>query len=443
MAKRTGLYIHIPFCVKKCNYCAFLSFDAEGSPRREYADALVNEITYRAEELEHPAIDTVYVGGGTPSVLDISQMRDIMHAVNKSFNVREDAEITIEVNPATIGRKDGVTLAKLQAYKYMGFNRLSMGVQAMDNDRLHYLGRIHTAENVARDMELIRRKGFDNVNLDLMFSIPGETTKDALQDLRKILEFEPEHISCYSLQIEEGTPFGRMAAEGELTEVPDEEDRRTYHEICRVLRESGYEHYEISNFARMPGGSKGPGFADGSCVASTGHDCSGVKETSPYRSRHNSLYWDMSNYIGVGLGASGFIGGRRYKNITDIDEYINTFSILPGAEGARVIVPLAEDHLNDSFDFISEAVFTGLRRREGITYEEALRAFRTGSESSGAHADSAASAAAKEGFWRIFSDAKDEAEDYAKRGLLIIDNEGLRLTERGIDISNSIMSLFV
>lgn len=386
MSEKTGLYIHIPFCVKKCNYCAFLSFDAETSPRKEYTDALVNEIARRAEQLGHPEIDTVYVGGGTPSVLDISQMRDIMHQVNKSFRVKEGAEITIEANPATLGRKDGVMLAKLQAYKYMGFNRLSMGVQSMDNDRLHYMGRIHTAENVARDMELIRRKGFDNVNLDLMFSIPGETTADALEDLRRILALEPEHISCYSLQIEEGTPFGRMAEEGELTEVSDEEDRRTYHEICRALREAGFEHYEISNFAK-------PG----------------------YRSRHNSLYWDMSDYIGLGLGASGFVGGVRYKNVSSLAEY---FALL--GEGR---LPTGEEHVNTPFDNISEAVFTGLRRREGITYEE--------------------TAGSKDEFWRVFADAEEEAEDYARRGLLIIDNEGLRLTEQGIDISNSIMSLFV
>ena len=406
MTKKTGLYIHIPFCVRKCNYCAFLSFDAETSPRKEYTDALVNEITYRGEQLGHPEIDTVYVGGGTPSVLDISQMRDIMHAVGKSFRVKEGAEITIEANPATLGRKDGVMLAKLQAYRFMGFNRLSMGVQAMDNDRLHYMGRIHTAENVVRDMELIRRKGFDNVNLDLMFSIPGETTEDALSDLERILGLDPEHISCYSLQIEEGTPFGDMAEAGELTEVPDEEDRRTYHEICRVLREAGYEHYEISNFAK-------PGF----------------------RSRHNSLYWDMSDYIGVGLGASGFTDGRRYKNISDIEAYIEAFAKLP-EEGSRIEIPLEEDHLNSSFDNISEAVFTGLRRAEGISYEEAIDAYMRCAEGP-MHEDP------KAAFWRIFAEAKEEAEDYVRRGLLIIDDKGLKLTEQGIDISNQIMSLFV
>lgn len=408
MTDKTGLYIHIPFCVKKCNYCAFLSFGAEGSPRREYADALVMEIGLRGRELGHPVIDTVYVGGGTPSVLDISQMRDIMHAAGKSFNIKEDAEITIEANPATLGRKDGVTLAKLQAYRYMGFNRLSMGVQAMDNDRLRFMGRIHTAENVARDMELIRRKGFDNVNLDLMFSIPGETTEDALEDLRRILRFEPEHISCYSLQIEEGTPFGDMAEAGTLTEVPDEEDRRTYHEVCRVLREAGYEHYEISNFAK-----KDPEDPDG---------------PSPYRSKHNSLYWNMSDYIGLGLGASGFTGGRRYKNTSDLQMYMDAL------DSGRL--PECEEHVNSDFDNISEAVFTGLRRREGISYKEAVGAYvkRSGG---------LLPLTPKDEFWRVFSEAEEEAREYAERGLLIIDDEGLRLTEQGIDISNQIMSLFV
>lgn len=399
--KKTGLYIHIPFCVKKCNYCAFLSFNAETSPRKEYTDALVQEIRNRGETLGHPEIDTVYVGGGTPSVLDISQMRDIMTAVKESFCVKPDAELTIEANPGTLGRKDGVMLAKLQAYKYLGFNRLSMGVQSMDNDRLHYLGRIHTAENIVRDMELIRRKGFENVNLDLIFSVPGESTEDALSDLKKVLELKPEHVSCYSLQIEEGTPFGRMAEEGELTEVSDEEDRRTYHEICRALKEAGYEHYEISNFARQP----------------------------EFRSRHNSLYWNMDDYIGLGLGASGFISGVRYKNTEDLGEYFAAIG-----EGRR---PVSEKHVNTPFDSISEAVFTGLRRREGISYEEAASAYGA------AGGDTAGTAGAEELFWQVFGEAEKEAREYAERGLLVIDDKGLRLTEQGIDISNSIMSLFV
>ena len=415
MNRKRGIYIHMPFCVRKCRYCAFLSFEAEGSPRKEYMDALEKEIKLRAafekdNGTEKP-IDTIYIGGGTPSVMDISSMSEMIKTLRRSFAVRPDAEFTLEANPATLGRKDGVMLAKIQAYKFMGINRLSMGVQSMDNDRLHYLGRIHTAENVVRDMEIIRKKGFDNVNLDLMFSVPGESGDDALSDLEKILEFAPEHISCYSLQIEEGTEFWDMAASGELTEVPDEEDRETYHRICLRLETAGYEHYEISNFAKK------------------GDD---PDAESPYRSQHNSLYWNMDEYIGLGLGASGFINGVRYKNTSDLQEYLAALD-----EGR---LPVTEEHKNTAFDNISEAVFTGLRRAGGICYKEAVCAYleaddaeRKGSESDDFRAL----------FWDIFAEAKPEALDYAERGLLVIDDEGLKLTEQGIDISNSIMSLFV
>ena len=415
MERKRGIYIHMPFCVRKCRYCAFLSFNAEGSPRKEYTDALEKEIKLRAD-LERKngtdrPVDTIYIGGGTPSVMDISSMSEMVKTLRRSFEVRPDAEFTLEANPATLGRKDGVMLAKLQAYKFMGVNRLSMGVQSMDNDRLHYLGRIHTAENVSRDMDIIRRKGFDNVNLDLMFSVPGESGDDALSDLEKILEFSPEHISCYSLQIEEGTPFGEMAESGELTEVPDEEDRDTYHRICRRLREAGYEHYEISNFAKKGDDPDSPG---------------------PYRSRHNSLYWNMDEYIGLGLGASGFINGVRYKNTSDLEEYLSALN-----EGR---LPVAEEYINTAFDNISEAVFTGLRRREGIRYEDAVRAYM---EADDAEKSDISTCACKDFFWNVFAEAEDEAREYAERGLLKIDNEGLKLTEQGIDISNSIMSLFV
>ena len=413
--KKRGIYIHMPFCVRKCRYCAFLSFDAEGSPRKEYTDALEKEIKLRAalekENGTDRLISTIYIGGGTPSVMDIASMSEMVKTLKRSFEMDPDAEFTLEANPATLGRKDGVILAKLQAYKFMGVNRFSMGVQSMDNDRLHYLGRIHTAENVSRDMDIIRRKGFDNVNLDLMFSVPGESSEDALKDLEKILAFGPEHISCYSLQIEEGTPFGEMAESGELTEVPDEEDRETYHRICRRLREAGYEHYEISNFAKKGDDPDAP---------------------SPYRSGHNSLYWNMDEYIGLGLGASGFINGVRYKNTEDLGEYLRALD-----EGR---LPVAEEHVNTAFDNISEAVFTGLRRSEGIRYEEAVRAYM---EAADAEKEAVSADSCRNFFWKVYAEAEDEALKYAERGLLIIDNDGLRLTEQGIDISNSIMSLFV
>ena len=418
MDRKTGLYIHFPFCVKKCNYCAFLSFNADESVRRDYANALMHEIELAGKKYTGQ-ISTIYFGGGTPSIMDVSLMSLIVKAIRKNFDVAPDAEITIEANPGTLGIKDRVVRAKLIAYRSMGINRLSMGVQSMNNDRLHMLGRIHTAENVVRDVTIARELGFNNINLDLIFSVPGESSEDALSDARKIIELGPEHISCYSLQLEEGTPFYEMAEQGKLHEVPDEEDRATYHRICDLLRESGYEHYEISNFARTDAEGKAAGFS--------GAKLSG-KPAGKYRSQHNSLYWNLDEYIGLGLGASGFANGVRYRNETDLEEYLKILS--------QDQLPVMEEKINSDFDNISEAVFTGLRRREGITYEEAKAAYLlNGAEY--------AEMPAEELFWKVFSDAREEAEEYARQGLLIIDENGLRLTEQGIDISNGIMSLFV
>ena len=399
MNKATGIYIHFPFCVKKCNYCAFLSFNADESVRREYANALMKEIELAGRSFSGQ-ISTVYLGGGTPSVMDVALLSLIMKKIRSCFNVKPDAEITIEANPATLGIKDRVVRAKLTAYKYMGINRLSMGVQSMDNNRLTFLGRIHTAENVERDFAIAREMGFDNINLDLIFSVPGESTSDALADARRIIDLGPEHISCYSLQLEEGTPFYRMAEAGEIREISDEEDRKTYHEVVRLLGAAGYEHYEISNFAR-----------DGK------------------RSRHNSLYWNMSDYIGLGLGASGFVNGTRYRNLTDLDEYMKAIS--------EDKLPVMEEHVNSAFDNISEAVFTGLRRIEGISYSDAVSVYRASDGAEDIQGND------EEVFWTIFKDAREEAEKFSEQGLLIIDGEGLRLTSEGIDISNTIMSCFV
>ncbi len=415
MDRKTGLYIHFPFCVKKCNYCAFLSFNADESVRRDYANALMHEIELAGRRFSGQ-ISTVYFGGGTPSIMDVSLMSLIMKAIRRNFDVLPDAEITIEANPGTLGIKDRVVRAKLIAYRSMGINRLSMGVQSMDNVRLHMLGRIHTAENVVRDVNIARELGFDNINLDLIFSVPGESTEDALEDARKIIDLGPEHISCYSLQLEEGTPFYEMAEQGKISEVPDEEDRETYHRIIELLRKSGYEHYEISNFARLEEG----------------------KEHSPFRSQHNSLYWSLDNYIGLGLGASGFMDGIRYRNTDDMEEYFRTL--------AEDQLPVMEEKINSAFDNISEAVFTGLRRKEGITYEEAKAAYLLASEQGTADSGVIAGAeemSADELFWEVFAESRAEAEAYAEQGLLVIDEQGLKLTEQGIDISNGIMSLFV
>lgn len=375
---KAGIYIHIPFCVKKCSYCAFLSGPAGPEVRQEYVNHLVEEIRLRSREV--PEADTIYFGGGTPSLLTPEQIGEILEEVRSAFRISEDAEVTLEANPGTL------TAESLEGYRKTGINRLSMGVQSMDDRRLRYLGRIHTAEEVRRDVKMAREAGFRNINLDLIFAIPGTDVSDAMEDLESIAALEPEHISFYSLQLEEGTSFFRDFEAGKLREVPDETDREMYHRGIRALREKGYRHYEISNFAR-------PG-------------C---------ESRHNSKYWNMAEYVGLGLGASSYTGHRRTVNETDLKAYSEMLD--------RGELAFMEIHENSEADDISEAVFTGLRREEGVRYRDVL-----GSEAA---------------FWEYFREALPEARAYEAGGFLELDDEGLRLTERGIDISNGIMALFV
>lgn len=417
---KRGLYIHIPFCVRKCNYCAFLSFESEPELRRRYAEALVKELRLRGDSMSECTIDTVYFGGGTPSLMETADIESILDEVRKDFVLGNDAEVTIEANPGTLGSSCAEVRRRLAEYRELGINRLSMGVQSMDDSRLRYLGRIHTSSDVIRDAGCAREAGFDNLNLDLIFSVPGETVSDALHDAERITELEPEHISCYSLQLEEGTVFYNMAEAGKLKETDDETDRHTYHEICSFLKSKGYEHYEISSFGRLNG---------------TGEVIFG-EERSVRRARHNSLYWDMSDYIGAGLGASGFLDGRRYRNSSDVRKYM-----LMTDEG---ILPECSDevHLNTPFDNISEAVFTGLRRREGISYREAADAWLRAADSFRS-VGTLSDTECRRLFWRIFEAAKAEALSFSEQGLLIIGSEGMRLTAAGIDVSNTVMSSFV
>ncbi len=514
MRRKAGLYIHIPFCVRKCNYCSFLSFacndlldmdsmhqagrqpseqtraGCDAKFRASYADALIREIKMRANQamfesteegslaqdmrqMGKPMLDTVYFGGGTPSLMDVKDIEIILETIRESFELKEGAEITLEANPGTLAgdciQAGAVDISsnfdtelssdyssdntienrikrRLEEYRRIGINRLSMGVQSLDDDSLRFIGRIHSAKDVIRDYRLAREAGFSNINLDLIFSIPGERAENALADAARLISLDPppEHISCYSLQIEEGTPLCEMIESNNLKEVSDEEDRRTYHEMCKFLTESGYEHYEISNFARQI------------------KPLQIESERSKLRSEHNSLYWNMSDYIAAGLGASGFVGGRRYRNVTSFEDYFDMID--------RGMLPEnpEEEHINTPFDNISEAVFTGLRRREGISYREAIEAYKSssgvdtgrrggeafrrerrfareamGDEASQSWNEAITGSEEAREFWEIYSDAFEEALEYSRRGLLIIDDRGLRLSEEGIDISNAIMSLFV
>ena len=391
-AGNPGVYIHVPFCVKKCNYCAFVSGPASEERRAEYVDALIKEIMLASEgEVEGTYLtggikpqnikcDTIFIGGGTPSLLTVSQIERILDTVRGVFDVTDDAEITMEANPATLDKE------ALAGYLGLGVNRLSMGVQSMDDEVLATLGRIHTVDDVIRDYEAAREAGFNNINFDLMFGVPGTDVEGVVDGVQRVIDLGPEHVSYYSLQLEEGTKFWQDFENGQFHEIPDEVDREMYHRGRMLLKENGYKHYEISNFAK-------PGF----------------------ESRHNSKYWSMADYYGFGLGASSYVKGVRIMNTPDMPEYLATIA------GGRL--PQVDIHVNSEHDDISEAVFTGLRRNFGIKFADIL--------------------GSKEKFYEYYKEVIPALESFEETGHIIIDDEGFTLSNLGIDISNKIMALFV
>ena len=370
--KKLGIYIHVPFCLSRCNYCGFYSNavgDGEGGKdaQTSYVQWLIGKIRERGEEYRKKyLVDTVFIGGGTPTILQPEAIEAIMGAVRESFAVDSDAEITIESNPRT------VTARNLKRYRAAGINRLSIGLQSFDDGLLKRLGRAHDSGDFLETYELARKCGFDNINIDLMFAIPGQTMEQWTDTLDRAVGMAPEHISFYSLQIEDETPFYDEYLEGRLEVVPDELDRAMYHEAIRRLKAAGYEHYEISNAAR-------PGF-----------EC-----------RHNIKYWDFEDYLGIGDSASSFMEGVRFTE-----------------------KPREEYHVNDFADNAGEFMFTGLRRTCGISKTDFKE--RLGRD-----------------FWEVYEGRRKYLQEFFDKGQLIEDGDMIRLSEEGIDISNTIMSIFV
>lgn len=311
-------------------------------------------------------VDTIFIGGGTPSLLSSEAAAAILGAVRESFIVESEAEITIEANPKTLNAE------KLMKYRKIGINRLSIGVQSFDNDILKFLGRIHTAEDALYEFMLARESGFDNINLDLMFGLPNQGMEMWIETLDKAVELNPEHISFYSLQIEEDTAFYDDYIDGKLMPANDDLDRKMYHEAIARLADAGIKQYEISSAAK-------PGF-----------EC-----------RHNLKYWSFEDYLGIGESASSFIHGIR---VTE--------------------EPRAEYHENDDDDSMSEFVFTGLRKISGINKNEFRDRFGRD-------------------LWDVYTSRKNLIEPYIEKGFLIEEDDILRLSEYGFDISNQIMSMFV
>jgi oxygen-independent coproporphyrinogen-3 oxidase len=324
MHQPIGLYVHVPFCVSKCAYCDFASYAGREADIPRYVDAVIQEIARRGAETGHPKADTIFLGGGTPSLLDEIQITRIRNALFQAFSIEEGAEITCECNPGTL------TTPFAQALRKAGFNRLSVGAQARQARLLRLIGRIHNWEKVIASVEIARKVGFDNINLDLIFGLPSQTVSDVRQTLEAAIALSPKHLSCYGLMVEEGTPLCRDIAAGKLA-LPDEDIDRDMYELARqTLAEHGFQQYEISNFARE------------------GYAC-----------RHNVGCWTRVPYLGFGCAAHSFFAECRIMNPSQLDAY------LAGEE------PKTEQISKEEARF--ESMMLGLRMTRGVRNEDFTR----------------------------------------------------------------------
>ena len=288
-----GLYFHVPFCASKCKYCDFYSFAGQETQMDAYVDAMCRAIAAWGARCQGAKVDTVYFGGGTPSLLGAARLGRILTAARAGFALQDDAEITVECNP------DSMTGGLLDALHAMGVNRLSVGVQSASDCELRMLGRRHTFAQAQRAVERAHASGFANLSLDLMYALPGQDAGQALASLQALLALGPVHLSCYALKIEPGTPLAR-----ENVTQPDEDIQADmYLALCDALRQAGFEHYEISNWAK-------PGF----------------------RARHNARYWDLSDYLGIGPSAHSLLGGKRFAYADDLDAFLAAKPPIPEEE---------------------------------------------------------------------------------------------------------------
>ena len=370
------IYIHIPFCIRKCDYCDFLSGPSGPKEQADYVQALLREIQ-AVEEGEGRSVSSIFIGGGTPSVLDERLLGDILKEIRNRFKVEEDAEITIEVNPGT------ANIGKLQAYREMGINRLSIGLQSPQDRELKILGRIHNYGQFLEIYQEARTVGFDNINIDLMSAIPDQTYEGWVKNLRTAAELEPEHISAYSLIVEEGTPFAARKLN-----LPDEDtEYNMYEATAQILKEYGLEQYEISNYAR---GGK-------ACI-------------------HNIGYWTGIPYLGLGLGAASLMNGCRFTNTTSLERYRDASRKTDFPDNIRKdLIRLSRQEQMEEF------MFLGLRLRAGISKTEFAQRFGIPIE-------------------EIYGDV---IRRYKELALLQEENGRIFLSRHGIHVSNTVMSDFL
>ena len=384
MQKELELYLHIPFCVRKCRYCDFLSFAKDEEVQNAYVQALCEEIKGWDGFVNRP-ISTIFIGGGTPTILPARKISRILETIQEKRDQGFPApeEITIECNPGTVDEAD------LQTFLSSGINRISFGLQSADNRELEMLGRIHSWEEFLESYRLARKAGFENINVDLMSALPGQTPAGWRSTLEKVLALQPEHISAYSLIIEEGTPFYQIYGEADRCRREDEpqsllpseeEEREMYEDTGRILAAHGYHRYEISNYAKG------------------GKEC-----------RHNCGYWTGIEYKGFGLGASSLLQKRRYRNTESLESYLD------GAWQPEMVEALTRENE------MEETVILGLRMMEGVSGEKFYQKY-------GKH----------------LTDIYEETiRKYVKMGLMEADKQGIRLTESGISVSNVILSDFL
>ena len=396
MRKPLSLYIHIPFCKHKCIYCDFLSFDDRTNTTQiQYINALTSEIRMYKPYADRFIVKTIYIGGGTPTIMDEAMIGKILDTVGHIFKIDRFPEITIEANPGTMKYTD------LISFREYGINRLSIGLQSADSELLRRLGRIHSYDEFLKGFESARRAGFENISVDVMSGLPGQDLHTLVDTLTKVCELSPEHISVYSLQVEKDTPL--YDREDLIDMIPDESaDREMYSMTKKVLKSFGYNRYEFSNYSK-------PG----------------------YESRHNSVYWTGGQYIGFGIGAASFFKGQRFTNIKNLDSYIEI------CEDIRDELTRDTDR-NKLYDnatmvlrtdvetmFIDkrmeEFMYLGLRMTAGVSREEF-----------------------KQRFDRDMFDVYGEViNNYTDQGFMSVDENRVRLTDRGIDVSNYILADFI
>ena len=374
--RELGVYVHIPFCKCKCEYCDFISYCNKDSLIELYVDALKKEINLQNIQ---SYIDTIYIGGGTPSYVESKYIKAIMKEIKKK-NIRKDAEITIEVNPGT------VTEAKLKDYKECGINRLSIGLQSTKNELLKQIGRIHDYNKFLETYKLARKVGFKNINVDLMIGLPNQKIMDLKESLTEIIRLKPEHVSVYSLIVEEGTPIAQKIQRGELTLPNENEERNMYWYVKNTLELSGYNHYEISNFSKRG-----------------------------YESHHNMSCWNQCQYFGFGVGAHSYRDITRYSNITDINEYIK--NIQKGNLSKNRII----HEIQKESDTEKEYMLLGLRKIEGVKINDFKAKF------------------VKNPIYLF----RNELKKLSDENLIAVDTNTIRLTPKGIDLANLVWEEFI